>query len=112
VGIYKVPMTYKNIETVESTVSLKIGVSNVEISISPIPETNKALISIIEEGSPLIMNRVCSINEFIMEKYVFPSGFVGDFVFLFSTEDAFEFDITRFGDDLFLLYMDGEDYEV
>ena len=108
---YIVPIDYTDIATEEKTVKLNMESTTLTISISPVPYTKKALITIVEDGEPLITNKVCSVNEFVLRYNSYSQKFVGDFKFFITTSQYGVFDIDRLGVDIFLYYLDGDGYE-
>ncbi len=110
-GFYLVPINYDNIENEEKTVSINTGVSNVEVSVSPIPYTNDCCLTLIEDGKPLVINQICILGEEALKNIIFDSKFKGDFLFLPIGLTFGKFERDRLGKDVFLYYVDGEDYE-
>lgn len=108
-----VNIDYSKVLREEVSTEFYIDEIKIGVSILPIPETSKCLVSIFQEDEPLIINREVQTNDPIISFNNMDVKFSGEFVFMYINEYSVrdDFDINRLGDDLLLFYIEEEDYE-
>jgi len=107
-----IDIDYSNVLEEEVTANFLIDEIQVTISILPVPDTTMGLVTVMQENEPLIINRVIVTNDPIISFNNANVEFSGDFIFAYSSTASSKdtFDISRLGYDLFLWYVEEDDY--
>lgn len=105
--IYKIPFSFKTIHRREETVTFMVEGLSMVVSIMIIPNSKDVLVSIFENGEPILINHLACAYEPIIHYNTSESGLNGDFFIGYSVESSLDepIDSSRLGYDLFFYYM-------
>jgi len=112
--IKKILVDYTDIQKKEKNISITLYGTKYNVCILPQLGTNRGFISIYQEGEPLVINRIISIDEPLISMNNSNSLGLVDFMITYNTNsyNGDEFDINRLGEDLFLYYIGVDEDEV
>lgn len=109
---YKILTDYDISEDKNMVATFILNGVMVEITISKSITSDVCFISIKENGSYIVQNKVCTSREFIMSeaRQLHNSSLGGDFFFTYTTEgmENYDFDYRNLGKHLFLFFYDAE----
>lgn len=104
--IYKIPFSFKTIHKREETVTFMVEGLSMVVSIMTVPKSKDVLVSIFENGEPILLNHLACAFEPIIHYNTSDSDLNGDFFIGYANESSFDetIDSSRLGYDLFFYY--------